>query len=189
VHEAALAACAERLERVSITRRALLSSTLLALALSVPALIWVSSTATALLITAAICAAATAWANDVRVEYLERLAIDRDAYEIPAVRRFGERLTAPVERRRLATGLICAVERAGGHFELTAPGRMDACASELRDLAEQLCDRRTRVAPTSVATCRRLIGRTAESPLYNEDLPAEDLTAALFRIRAGITAG
>lgn len=148
-----------------------------------------SNTTPALLITAAICAAATAWANDVRVEYLERLAIDRAAYEIPAVRRFGERLTGPVERRRLATGLLCTVERTGGHFALTAPERMDVCASELCDLAEQLRDRRTRIAPTSLATCRRLIGRTAESPLYNEDLPAEDLTATLFRIRAGITAG
>jgi hypothetical protein len=42
------------------------------------------------------------------------------------------------------------------------------------------------VAPTSAAACRRLVGRTADSPLYNEELPPEDLTAALFRIRAGI---
>ncbi|MGD0456063.1 MAG: hypothetical protein ABSB69_20960 [Solirubrobacteraceae bacterium] len=187
MNETALAACAERLERVSATLRVLVSATVLALGLGVASLIWAPGMTAALMISAAVCAVAAAWTNDVRVEYLERLAIDRDAYQIPAVRRFGERLVAPAERRRLAAGLLCAVERASGHFGLAAPARLDACAGELCDVARQLHDRRTDIAPTSAAACRRLLGRAAESPLYNEDLPPEDLTAALYRIKAGIT--
>jgi hypothetical protein len=186
VNETVLAACAAHLKRASIALHTFASATALAFGLALAALFLAPGITAALLITAVLCATAAAWANDVRVEYLERLATDRDAYRIPAVRRFGERLIAPAERRRLAAGLLCAVERASGHFALASPTRLDACAHELCDVAERLRDRHTLVAPTSAATCRRLLGRAAESPLYNEDLPAEDLTAALFRIRAGM---
>lgn len=172
---------------MSLTLRVLLSATALLVLFVGASFAWAPDMAGSLLVAAFICGVAAAWANDVRVEYLERLAVDRDAYRLPAVRRFGDRLTAQAERRRLAAGLLCAVERAGGHFALTAPDRLNACASELCDVAEQLRDGRTRVSPTSAATCRRLLGRAAESPLYNEDLPFEDLTAALYRIRDGIT--
>ena len=115
MHETALLEATERLERVSLLLRGLISATALALFLGATAIGLAPSYASGLLISAALCAVGAAWANDVRVERLERLAVDRDAYRIPAVRRFGERLIRPIERHRLATGLELAIERAHGH--------------------------------------------------------------------------
>lgn len=167
--------------------RGLISASILALGLGAAAIVLAPHLLATFLIVAALCAVGAAWANDVRVEYLERLAVDGEAYRIPAVRRFGERLTRPRERHRLATGLALVVELSEGPFGLVSPQRFAACVSELEALARQFDDREIQVLPTSIATCRRLLGRTTESPLYNEDLPPEDLTAALYRIRSGIT--
>ena len=43
-----------------------------------------------------------------------------------------------------------------------------------------------RVEPATVVACRRLLTRPVQSPLYNPNLPDEDLAALVFRIRAGI---
>jgi hypothetical protein len=56
-------------------------------------------------------------------------------------------------------------------------------------LAHELAAPAARVEPATAVACRRLVTRPVESPLYNPNLPEEDLRALLLRIRAGITSG
>lgn len=114
-----------------------------------------------------------------------RLALDADAYAIPEVRRFGSRVARPEERARLARWIEAIVldpERPGT-FHL--PDRVRRHASDLQCLARELLAPGVRVQPVSAVACRRLLTHAVESPLYNPNLPPEDLTAALYRIRQG----
>jgi hypothetical protein len=43
------------------------------------------------------------------------------------------------------------------------------------------------VQPATAVACRRLVTHPVQSPLYNPNLPEEDLAALLLRIRSGIT--
>jgi hypothetical protein len=135
-----------------------------------------------------LCAAVAAIARAARQELIERLAADSDAYCIPEVRRYGGRLTASMERRRLANS-IDGLVAAPGPCTITLSDRVDANADELRLLADELRSPETNVNPASIALCRRLLTRAASSPLYNDRLPPDDLTAALRRIRSGVNAG
>jgi hypothetical protein len=123
-----------------------------------------------------------------RRELIERLALDPTAYTIPAVARFGSRIAALRERERLAAwirSVACEPERAGS-FHLSDRAR--AFAREFETVAQELARPAASVqAPVAVA-CRRLLTRPVQSPLYNPNLPEEDLAALLRRIRAGIAA-
>lgn len=129
-------------------------------------------------------AASALWLR--RRERIERLALDPSAYAIPAVARFGRRLCELPHRRRLATSLRAMVnERQALDLHLVA--RTGRFAQQLESLARELAAPAARVEPAMVVACRRLITRPVESPLYNPNLPEEDLTALLLRIRGGIT--
>jgi hypothetical protein len=123
-----------------------------------------------------------------RRELIERLALDPAAYVIPAVASFGSRVAALRERERLAAwirSVACEPERPGS-FHL--PDRARAFAREFETVAQELARPTATVqAPVAVA-CRRLLTRPVQSPLYNPNLPEEDLAALLRRIRAGIAA-
>ena len=117
---------------------------------------------------------------------VERLALDRDAYVIGAVRRYGCRLTSRRTRERLSRSLrSLVVERWRGGFCIV-PGRVAAFAAELEQLARELADAECEVEPVSAARCLRLLSDGGESPLLNPAVPVEDLRAALLRIEGGI---
>lgn len=107
----------------------------------------------------------------------------------PAVRSFAYELLTPTRRRRLAEGLRRAA-RAGepGLQELThiRPERAHALHTELLDLAAAIADQSRALRPESAALCRRLLCEPIVSPLYNANLPIEELERALHEIRAGV---
>lgn len=139
-------------------------------------------------VTTIICALATAWLRSSYVELLEQLATDSNAYSIPAVRAFGERLVGIAERRRLAGLIDELISQIGHAHALASSERLIAYRAELREIARELCDARKTPRPTIVAYCRRLLVRAAESPLYNERIPVEELRTAVRRIRFGLAA-
>jgi hypothetical protein len=121
-----------------------------------------------------------------RRELIERLALDSAAYMIPAVASFGSRITALRERERLAAWIRSVArepERLGSFY---LADRARAFAREFETVAQELARPAATVqAPVAVA-CRRLLTRPVQSPLYNPNLPEEDLAALLRRIRSGI---
>jgi hypothetical protein len=124
-----------------------------------------------------------------RRERIERLALDPSAYVIPAVALFGARVCALRERRRLAAFIDAVVHERGHPLELHLVGRAGHYAQMLDALARELASPAARVEPAVAVACRRLLTRPVESPLYNPNLPEEDLRALLLRIRAGISSG
>jgi hypothetical protein len=124
-----------------------------------------------------------------RIERIERLALDPAAYAIPAVARYGARACALRERRRLASVIQAMVCERGHPLDLHLVIRASRYAPQLETLARELASPATQVQPPMAVACRRLITRPVESPLYNPNLPEEDLRALLLRIRAGISSG
>ena len=125
----------------------------------------------------------------LRRERIERLALDPSAYAIPEVARFGARVCALRERRRLAAFIDAVVHERGHPLELHLVVRVGRYAPQLETLASELASPAARVEPATAVACRRLLTRPVESPLYNPNLPEEDLRALLLRIRAGISHG
>jgi hypothetical protein len=124
-----------------------------------------------------------------RRERVERLALDPAAYVIPAVARFGAQACALRERQRLASVIQAVVHEDGHPLELHLVIRASRYAPQLETLARELASPAARVEPPTAVACRRLITRPVESPLYNPNLPEEDLRALLLRIHAGISTG
>jgi hypothetical protein len=124
-----------------------------------------------------------------RRERIERLALDPSAYAIPDVARFGARVCALRERRRLAAFIDAVVHSRGSPLELHLVARAAVYGQQLDTLARELASPAARVEPAVAVACRRLLTRPVESPLYNPNLPEEDLRALLLRIRAGISNG
>jgi len=120
-------------------------------------------------------------------ERVERLALEPAAYAIPQVARFGARASALRERRRLARCLDAMVHDRGHPLELHLVIRASSYSQHLEALARELASPAMRIEPAMAVACRRLITRPVESPLYNPNLPEEDLRAVLMRIRGGIT--
>lgn len=118
-----------------------------------------------------------------RSEQIAQLALERAAYAIPDVARYGRSCNR--ERKRLAAWLaeVVADARLPGSLYLA-----DRVARFGRDLDRLASDLATSAAidPVSAVACRRLLTHAVDSPLYNERLPAEDLLVVLQRIRAGI---
>jgi hypothetical protein len=135
----------------------------------------------------AACAFALALVAAVRRYLLiERLALDRDAYVIAAVYRYGCRLTSRRTRQRLSRSLRSLVAEPWRRWSCIVPGRVAAFATDLEQLARELEDADCEVEPVSAAGCMRLLTDGAESPLLNPTVSTEDLRAALLRIRDGI---
>ena len=139
-------------------------------------------------VTMVVCALSTAWLRGSYLELLERLATDSDAYSIPAVRAFGERLVRIPERRNLAGMIDELISQIGHDHTLASSERLTAYRTELSEIARGLCDVHKTPRPTIVACCRRLLVRAAESPLYNERIPIEELHTVVLHIRLGLAA-
>lgn len=121
-----------------------------------------------------------------RRELIARLVLEREAYVLPEVRRYGSRLVRLSQRQRLAAWLREVVADARLPGSLYLPERVARHARDLDSLARELASPAARVQPTSAVACLQLLTRAVESPLYNARLPADELALALRSIRAGI---
>jgi len=121
-----------------------------------------------------------------RRELLASLALNPSAYVVPDVRRYGDRLVVPRGRHRLAKALERILATAGTPGCYCIPDRVNKFRKEIEALASTLRMPGTRVEPACVALCWRLLTRAAESPLYNWELPADELGFQVRRIQAGI---
>jgi hypothetical protein len=115
------------------------------------------------------------------------LALSREAYVIPEVRRYGEELTESEARRALARS-IAAVLRAvatdGAGVYLA--DRVVSQAPALAGLARALVEPGNLVDPTAMVACEQLLTDGRASPLMNPALSPTELDAVLRRIHGGI---
>jgi hypothetical protein len=123
-----------------------------------------------------------------RRDAILRLALEPTAYSLAEVRSYGERLVVLAERQRLAGWLreIVREARVPGNWYLA--DRVALYAGQIESLANDLASPLAQIRPSSAAACLRLLTHASESPLYNPDVPAEELPAAIRRIRLGISA-
>jgi len=114
---------------------------------------------------------------------IERLALDPDAYTIPEVRRFGMHAATYAERRRLAQ--LTALALAGRIYAAPyLPERLRRFERELADLAADLRSPNTELHPAAAVAWQRLLTNGVQSPLFNPELPPEDVAAAIARVRS-----
>lgn len=121
-----------------------------------------------------------------RRNLLGRLAVQRSAYVIPEVKRYGCRFARLDRRRQLALSIRSLLDERRRRGTVCLPERVEAYAHELDALAAELLSPATEVDPPSAVACFRLLTEGVESPLYNPQLPVDDLGLVLSRIRAGI---
>jgi hypothetical protein len=121
-------------------------------------------------------------------ERVARLALEPSAYVLPEVARYGRPLAEPGHRARLAAWISEILADAHLPGNLYLADRVRRFAHELETLARDLVQPDTLMQPASAVACKRLLTHPVESPLYNPRLPADELSLALRRIRAGISA-
>jgi hypothetical protein len=122
-------------------------------------------------------------------ELLAGLALNRQAYTLPEVRRYGRKLTMASGRARLATALERVLTNAGTPGCYYLSDRVEKFRADIDAVVVALRTPGALVEPVSVARCWRLLTRAAESPLYNGRIPEDDLGFEVKRIRAGIQLG
>ncbi len=125
-----------------------------------------------------------------RERRLSTLAMFPDLARLPDLTAKRARLVSPGYRRALAAGLrrTAASTQPPRRFDCcpVLPDRVTPLRAELLDLADRL-EQAQHPDPACVALIRELLVN-GNSPLYNPNLPADDLHSALNRARAGITA-
>ena len=129
---------------------------------------------------AAFVAARGARAAFRRVELVDGLAVERDAYVIAEVRERALRDTTP-ERRRLFADYVRATLRR------LPPGGYGPATGELEELAFDLEDESLALDPASAVACARLVSDPYASPLLNADLGMDVLYSRVRQIRSGFT--
>lgn len=115
------------------------------------------------------------------------LALRREAYLIPEVRRYGEKLTTAATRRGFARSIAAVLRAAatdGAGVDLT--DRVVSQAPALAGLARALVEPGNLVDPTAMAACEQLLTNGRTSPLLNPALAPTELDAVLRRIHGGI---
>ncbi len=127
-----------------------------------------------------------AWSWVSRRERVARLALDRSAYGLPEVDAYGRRFVAPRERAKLAAALETIVFGSSGTGQWYLEDRIAAYGMQLAGLAQVLRQTDAEVQPESMVACHRLLTEAGESPLYNPHISADELPAAIRRIRRGI---
>lgn len=115
------------------------------------------------------------------------LALHHEAYEIPEVRHYGERLTTAATRRAFARSIAIVLRSAA----TDGPGvyladRVVSQAPALAGLARALVEPENVVEPTAMAACEQLLTDGRASPLLNPALGPSELEAAVRRIHGGI---
>jgi hypothetical protein len=183
MHERELEEVARRLRH--LTRRVRDAAALAALAAAAAvALAAVATALAASLGLAALVGGGMAGASALRRRgMLEALALVRGAYVIPEVEAFARKVAGARERRRTARALRRMIGDAGDYPALWLPERVSAVEPELRELADALSADHPRLAPIGAVACRQLVTNPVRSPLYNPELPVEELEARLHTIR------
>lgn len=112
----------------------------------------------------------------LRWDVIDRLLLDRDAYEIPAVRKWAERSASMKNRHRLA-----AVYR-----RITPEPAARACglADDLEILARDLDDEKLELDPLAAVMCERLL---SEGPACLAPASVVDTRACIRRVEAGFS--
>jgi hypothetical protein len=116
------------------------------------------------------------------------LAVHREAYLLPDVRRYGTALATMKSRRSLARTIASMLRDASGSrsgVELVE--RVIWQAPALAALARALLEPENVVEPTAMADCAQLLTDGRASPLLNPALPRTELDRVLRRIHAGIS--
>jgi hypothetical protein len=116
-------------------------------------------------------------------DLVDRLADDRDAYTIPAVRAYAAR-DARMDRRLLCAASISSWTRQPA---LDAESRFAEARDQLAELARELENVDLELDPACALACRRLITDPTVSPLLNDTLPRADVRSSILRIRAGFS--
>jgi hypothetical protein len=120
-----------------------------------------------------------------RWDLVDRLLLERAAYEIGEVRARAEHAALPENRRALASQIRWRLEHAGAFAE--PDDRLLRVASELAELAGQLEDEALELDPLRAVECERLLTDKLTSPLADPAASANDLFASVRRIRAGFS--
>ncbi len=154
---------------------------------SVPAFFLAPPFAAALAAGALVLALCAATVRAHRNELIRRLAVHRDAYELPSVAAYGAKISSAENVALLAKWLREIVDSCGDPQTWVPSARVGACRVEITALADELASPYSLLSPDGAAECQRLLTRMVESPLYNTELPEEDLRAAIFRIRGRIS--
>jgi hypothetical protein len=114
-------------------------------------------------------------------DLLDRLADERDAYSIPAVRSYAAR-DARMDRRLGHAAVLRSWVRQAAR---SADARILEVAGELEELARELENAELELDPACALACRRLVSDPTASPLLNHALPCDELDSCIARIRAG----
>ena len=118
-----------------------------------------------------------------RWDIVERLSGERDAYVISEVLARASRETSLERRRSSAVTIRSWLRSPGTDLE----ERIALARPELEALAEDLEDPELVLDPASAVACFRLLSDLVASPLLNAQLPSQELTGRVRRIRAGFT--
>jgi hypothetical protein len=116
-----------------------------------------------------------------RWELIDRFVLDRDAYQIPAVRDRACRAATMRNRCSLAASARALLSRE----EFVSAGRAAVLADELQTLAAMLEDPDLTLDPCAAIACERLLTDVLGSPLRNPTMPVEDAHAGMVRVMAG----
>ncbi len=116
------------------------------------------------------------------------LALHREAYLLPEVRRHGAALATMKSRRALAGSIGSMLRGASGsRVGVELVDRVTWQAPALAALAKALIEPANAVEPTAMAACAQLLTDGRTSPLLNPALPRGELDGMLRRIHAGIS--
>jgi hypothetical protein len=116
-----------------------------------------------------------------RWELIDRFVLDRDAYQIPAVRDRACRAATMRNRCSLAASARALLSRE----EFVCNERAGALTEELEMLAATLEDPTLTLDPLAAIACERLLTDVQGSPLRNPTMPVADAHACIVRIMAG----
>ena len=114
---------------------------------------------------------------------VERLATDPRSYSNQEVRDYGYTIAQPVFRQRIAQWFVEVLRDAGRPEALYLADRVHSHEHQIRMLVADLQAGDVEIPTPTMAACAQLLMAAADSPLYNPNVPAEQLMAALFRIR------
>jgi len=117
---------------------------------------------------------------------IERLATDPGLYSNLEVREYGRTIAQPVFRQRIALWFVEVLRDAGRPGTLYLADRVRGHEQQLRMLVQDLQAGEVEIPTPTMAACAQLLTAAADSPLYNPNLPAEQLMATLFRIRVAM---
>ncbi len=172
------------------TRDAVVGAVAALVAAAVLALLALWSLAAAALCGAVAGALLACDARADRGALIDRLVRQRSAYTIEQVERRGRHL-GTAEARDHAARLLGRVLAEADGLAPASPrsqvrhDRVRAAREDLLDVIFGLTDPTTSVHPSAMALLGRLLSPGAESPLYDERVPAEHLRLALRRVQLG----